>query len=71
VRGITALKNSGGSEVLGQWANYVDQDKISLEDLCDVALLFLEAAIQWRAARLPRAETEHGTNSDTKAEVDR
>jgi hypothetical protein len=50
-------------EVLGgPWANYVDQDKTSFENLCDVVLLYLEAATKW-------LETEYGTNFDTKAEL--
>ena len=50
-------------EVLGPWANYVDQDKTNFENLCDVVLLYLESATKW-------LETEYGTNFDTKAEVD-
>jgi hypothetical protein len=50
-------------EVLGRpWANYVDQDKTSFESLCDLALLYLGAAIEW-------LETEYGTNSVAKTEV--
>jgi hypothetical protein len=40
--GITdPLTSSGGSEVLGPWANYVDQDKTNFENLRDVVLLYL------------------------------
>jgi hypothetical protein len=58
------LKISGESEVLGPWANYVDQDKTSFEGLCEVevVLLCLGAATKW-------LETEYGTNFDTRAEV--
>jgi hypothetical protein len=57
-------QSSGESEVLGPWANYVDQDKTNFEDLCEVVLLYLDlgAATKW-------LETEHDTNFDTKAEV--
>jgi hypothetical protein len=60
---IDPLEGSGESEVLGPWANYVDQDKTNFENLCDVVLLYLESATKW-------LETEYGTNFDTKAEVD-
>jgi hypothetical protein len=35
---IAALQNSGGSKVLGQWTNYVDQDKTNFENRTAVAL---------------------------------
>jgi hypothetical protein len=41
----------------------VDQDKTNFENLCEVALLYLEAAIKW-------LETEYGTNFATGTEVD-
>jgi hypothetical protein len=56
------LENSGESEVLGPWANYVDQDKTNFESLCEVVLLYLGAAIKW-------LETEYGTNFATGTEV--
>jgi hypothetical protein len=40
----------------------VDQDKTNFEKLCDLVLLYLEAATKW-------LETEYGTNFATKAEV--
>jgi hypothetical protein len=51
------------SSVRGGWANYVDQDKTNFESLCDLVLLYLEAATKW-------LEPEYDTNFDTKAEVD-
>jgi hypothetical protein len=60
---IEPLKSCGESEVLGPWANCVDQDKTNFEKLCDVVLLCLESATKW-------LETEYGTNFDTGAEVD-
>jgi hypothetical protein len=44
------------------WANYVDQDKTNFENLCEVVLLYLEAATKW-------LETEYGTNFATGNEV--
>jgi hypothetical protein len=60
---INPLENSGGSEVLGPWANCVDQDKTSFESLYEVVLLYLRAAIKW-------LETEYGTNFATGTGVD-
>jgi hypothetical protein len=41
----------------------VDQDKTNFENLCDLVLLYLGAAIKW-------LDTEYGTIFATKTEVD-